>query len=70
MDCAAESDCGDTTDDDGDGRIDCADFGCVGVGVCEAYEQTCDDLEDNDGDGAVDCADLDCFLNPCTEVTP
>lgn len=61
----AETVCNDNTDNDGDGRIDCADADCVGqtgaLGeLCQATESTCDDGFDNDRDGLTDCADPNC----------
>ncbi len=59
-------DCDDGADNDGNGRIDCADEACDGIerddgSVCEfELEQTCNDGFDNDADGDVDNADSDC----------
>jgi hypothetical protein len=55
----------DGIDNDGDGRIDCADLDSVGQTgpcgeLCEQPETICDDSFDNDGDGKIDCADPDC----------
>jgi len=57
--------CNDTTDNDSDGLVDCADPDCVGQtgpgGItCQATESTCNDVGDNDGDGLTDCADPNC----------
>ncbi len=52
-------DCGDSSDNDGDGLIDCDDPECWGVGDCST-ETDCGNGEDDDLDGAVDCADDDC----------
>ena len=60
--------CDNGVDDDGDGRIDCADPSCdrraCGPGcLCDvgvARETACGDGADNDGDGRIDCADDDC----------
>jgi len=74
-DCAAQ--CGDRTDNDGDGTIDCADADCADDPPClsaPAYgvplEATCDDGADDDGDGAIDCADDDCASEPPCLATP
>lgn len=55
----------DGIDNDGDGRVDCADSDSIGQTgpcgeICEQPETTCDDGFDNDGDGKIDCADSDC----------
>jgi hypothetical protein len=55
--------CANGLDDDYDGRTDCDDPSCDGVGFCEDDENTdaaCADGEDNDGDGYVDCSDSGC----------
>jgi len=52
-------DCGNGTDDDGDGLVDCDDPECWGVGACST-ETDCGNGLDDDLDGAVDCADDDC----------
>ena len=48
--------CGDGIDNDGDGKIDCADSDCAAFCVPEA----CQDGVDNDNDGKIDCADSNC----------
>jgi len=48
--------CGDGIDNDGDGKIDCADSDCAAFCVPEA----CQDGKDNDSDGKIDCADPNC----------
>ncbi len=55
--------CADGIDNEGDGKIDCADPDCAGVGSCgpENTDVFCADAFDNDGDGLVDCADPNCF---------
>ena len=56
-----ETQCADGLDEDLDGKTDCADSDCNGVGICEfGSELTCNDSQDNDADGASDCADSDC----------
>ena len=60
--------CRDGVDNDGNGRIDCADPGCAELRFCahgaaQSAENTagaCRDFIDNDGDGYTDCADQDC----------
>ncbi len=65
--CTAGEVCSDLTDNDGDGKVDCADSDCHGLqgpslGTCEyPGELTCNDGYDNDADGTVDCADMDCI---------
>ncbi len=54
--------CTDNFDNDADGKADCADSSCDGIGFCEnATETSCSDANDNDGDGKTDCIDPDCF---------
>jgi hypothetical protein len=61
--------CNNGIDDDGDGRIDCADTECPDATTCGAgclcngngpTELACADGIDNDNDDAVDCNDTDC----------
>ncbi|MFT4626463.1 MAG: hypothetical protein ACI8PZ_005140 [Myxococcota bacterium] len=47
--------CGNATDDDGDGLVDCLDDDCDDV-----CTEQCDDGIDNDSDGLRDCFDDDC----------
>ncbi len=69
--------CVDGIDNDGDGFVDCDDFGCSrnpAVTVCvEATSRLCTDGFDNDGDGFIDCQDWGCSRNPavtvCAEIT-
>jgi len=59
--------CDDMTDNDCDGRVDCADNECTGAPVCQTSSEPeiCDDGFDNDGDNKVDCADKkDCNGDP------
>ena len=54
-------DCGNGIDDDGDKKIDCADFdSCSSLPRCSDESINCSDGLDNDGDGDVDCADSEC----------
>lgn len=48
--------CGNGTDDDGDGFVDCADQDCAS----ECVEADCADGVDDDLDGRIDCDDPDC----------
>ena len=71
--------CGNDTDDDNDGLIDCQDiedcsgfvdprgFECTSSG--DRKETKCNDGIDNDGDWAEDCDDSDCLNDPAC-VTP
>ena len=54
-------DCGDGSDNDGDGLADCDDPNCATVDDCLDVED-CTDNADNDTDGLVDCLDPDCAL--------
>ncbi len=64
-----ESSCADKADNDGDGKIDCADADCNGQ-VCyhpackcsggKPRELGCTNGIDDDEDGDIDCADIDC----------
>lgn len=64
-----EDNCEDGIDNDGNGKIDCADKDCIGVevtdGVCARFEKKgmCYDGWDNDGDGLVDGCDDGCSVN-------
>ncbi|MEM1415112.1 MAG: MopE-related protein [Myxococcota bacterium] len=54
--------CNNRGDDDGDGRIDCADPGCATDPACcsAAPREECFNGRDDDCDGATDCDDSDC----------
>lgn len=67
--------CANGLDDDGDGKIDCADSDCAGK-VCDAtggtcaksvctHETNCANGLDDDGDGKIDCQDPDCRGQRC-----
>ena len=70
--------CADGIDNDGNGYIDCNDFGCSRsddqaiVSMCaervEDSVETCSDGEDNDQDGYVDCDDFSCSQSENDEV--
>jgi len=53
--------CTDGVDNNGNGKIDCADPACNGNPAC--IEVICNDGIDNDLDGKTDCADADCTAN-------
>jgi hypothetical protein len=62
--------CDNGIDDDGDGKIDCADedcadfSGCMTVEYAAPFEEICNNDIDDDGDGKIDCADEDCASFP------
>ncbi len=66
--------CDNQVDDDGDGKVDCADADCVDFGGCNsalyaAPGENCDNGVDDDGDGKIDCADDDCdSYAPCNSA--
>ena len=49
----------DGVDNNGNGRVDCADDQCFGD-IADCVETECDNGIDDDGDGYVDCVDVDC----------
>ncbi len=53
-----ETACGDTQDNDGDGKADCEDPDCTSA------PEICDDGADNNCNRAIDCADLNCGTAP------
>src|SRR3972149_521623 len=58
---ATKTDCNDGLDNDGDGKVDEVDYGCViSDGVTEVGEVACNDLFDNDMDGLIDGMDYGC----------
>ncbi|MCC6746556.1 MAG: hypothetical protein IT371_02795 [Deltaproteobacteria bacterium] len=58
--------CGNQTDDDGDGLVDCRDPDCLGQPGCNEppRPEVCGNGLDDDGDGRVDCKDPDCAAEP------
>lgn len=50
--------CIDGVDNDGDGKIDCADADCAGSPSCAV--ELCDNDKDDDQDGLIDCTDPEC----------
>ncbi len=62
-----ESNCGNATDDDGDGLIDCDDPDCFNSNQCTV--EICDNGIDDDNDGWTDCNDSECYsLQVCIEI--
>jgi len=66
---APAEECADQRDNDGDGKVDCADSECASASECGAValysvpverETACTDGADNDSDGVADCMDADC----------
>jgi len=58
--------CTNGSDDDGDGRADCADSDCASAANCQAVSENCTNDTDDDDDGQVDCDDADCrFVTAC-----
>ncbi|MGM0558930.1 MAG: PKD domain-containing protein, partial [Myxococcota bacterium] len=53
-----ESGCGDGTDDDEDGLVDCDDPDCANAPACQV--EHCYNLVDDDMDGSTDCDDDEC----------
>jgi len=87
QDCAAvrgpeegqtPDECNDGIDNDGNGFVDCGDFGCSRsddveiIALCDAIlENTfekCQDGIDNDGNGFVDCGDFSCRAADDTNI--
>lgn len=69
--------CGDGTDDDCDGRVDCDDPDCASSDACrdscvpEEFGELCADGIDNDCDMQIDCLDPDCAdASACTPDDP
>ena len=61
---AAEVDCDDGIDDDGDGQADCRDEDCAEDAACAGPREDCAAVGDEDGDGRADCDDSDCEDEP------
>lgn len=53
--------CFDEIDNDGDGRVDCADPDCRPGGACFDHPETCDNGVDDNGDNWADCDDVLCL---------
>ncbi|HET8934000.1 MAG TPA: hypothetical protein VFN67_11195, partial [Polyangiales bacterium] len=69
--CFAELDCTDTTDNDNDSQVDCADSDCAAAPSCQSPVEICGNSLDDDGDGLPDCADIDCVSqSPCNNIPP
>ena len=76
-----ETRCGDGTDNDDDGDIDCLDSDCLGTRTCSdpgdtgdtddtgpTSEIDCANGDDDDGDGDTDCLDSDCAGDAACEA--
>ncbi len=76
-----ETRCGDCTDNDDDGDIDCLDSDCLGTRTCSdpgdtgdtddtgpTSEIDCANGDDDDGDGDTDCLDSDCAGDAACEA--
>lgn len=58
---APEQACFDLVDNDGDGRIDCADPDCRPRGACFDHPEDCENGVDDNGDNWADCDDVLCL---------
>jgi hypothetical protein len=58
-------DCTNGVDDNGDGKVDCADPQCFDNAACTQAMENCSDHLDNNSDGLVDCADPLCAGLSC-----
>ncbi len=63
----ASEDCANTTDDDGDGTIDCEDTDCAADAAC-ALTEDCATAGDEDANGLADCADPACTCDPDADL--
>ena len=62
-----ESVCDNGADEDGDGRVDCADSDCLSIPPCA--EVDCSNGVDDNENGRLDCADPSCVDDPaCGEI--
>jgi hypothetical protein len=75
--CAAPPQCSDTIDNDGDGKADANDPGCLsGPGGTydpldnDERDTECSDVGDNDGDGKIDAKDPGCLSGPGGTYNP
>ena len=68
---STETNCTDGLDNDGDGKIDCADSDCAANPACVTgtKETSCKDGLDNDSDGKTDCSDSDCTADAACQST-
>jgi hypothetical protein len=65
--------CGNGTDDDCDGKVDCADSDCASSPACACQPtgaEVCGNGKDDDCDGKTDCADSDCASTPACTCVP
>lgn len=56
-----DENCTNSVDDNGDGKVDCADPKCFGANACMPGTELCGNGLDDDKNGLVDCADPNCF---------
>ena len=56
--------CGNSVDDDMDGKTDCADPECFNAGICQRIPEDCRNTIDDNGDGRADCDDAVCVADP------
>jgi hypothetical protein len=68
IDCGAIEVCTNGVDDDGDGRVDCADPDCASDPACQIPDEVCGNGLDDDQDGAADCDDPDCAADPACQI--
>ena len=71
--CSVIPECGDSSDNDGDGSIDLEDYGCVSQ--TDASEENngntqCSDGTDNDADGSIDQDDSECSSRTDNSESP
>ncbi|MBS1151555.1 MAG: putative lipoprotein, partial [Myxococcaceae bacterium] len=57
--------CDNKKDDNGDGKVDCADPKCFKVVRCLGAGEVCDNGADDNGDGKADCLDPMCNGQSC-----
>ncbi len=57
--------CDNKKDDNGDGKVDCADPKCFKIARCLGATEVCDNSLDDNGDGQVDCHDPLCNGQGC-----
>ncbi len=59
--------CDNSTDDDGDGFVDCNDGDCFADPACGGSSEVCNNGTDDDQDGFIDCDDADCSSDPACQ---
>ncbi len=63
--------CNNNVDDNGDGKIDCADTECTNNDVCKPPKvEICNNNIDDDSNGKIDCADTACVEFEACKVKP